>query len=234
MQLYQAALARTPSQSEINGWASSGLPIGVDRQRDPQLVGGDQRPVQHRSYRRCSAPGPKARSPPTTRRPSRYEYHRGGREEELLIPKILASQANYAAANYTAGYVQGLYRDILHRVGSVADLNGWLTQLDQGSVALGSLAYLFLNSLEARDRLRPIGVQRLPRPQRRLRARCRAWPTTPTARAWSSILISSPEYYSRNGGHQRRFRRRGVTATWPGSGSASRSSTRSSPRWQPG
>ena len=125
---------------------------------------------------------------------------RHGAREEVANAELIASNGNYAATNLLAGYVRDLYRDVLGRDASSADVALWLGGIDNGSVLPLNLPGIFLNSLEGRTKyVQDEFVALLGHPADPGFAAFLAG-VYPNRESVVLSIVGSPEYFARNGG----------------------------------
>ena len=144
--LYRAILGRAPSQADINGWVASRQPVGgiaAALANSPEAFS-----LQLRTFYQAAF-GAQYSIPADASAAFAYDMHRGARED-VAFSEILASNGNYAATNFVAGYIEDVYRDVLRRDAPPGDVAYWLGSIDRGSVAFGNFAGVILNSAEAR------------------------------------------------------------------------------------
>jgi len=147
--LYQAILNRTPSQSEVNGWVSSGLPaanIASAFINSSEGITDEFNTIIQSIF----GPGTQGYIPPDDLAAYSLQFHAGTGESQLTS-QILASAGNFVYTNYVAGYIRSLYRDVLNRNASAAEVANWIRSIDTGSVVFGNLATIFVSSLEAKE-----------------------------------------------------------------------------------
>src|SRR6185312_15537266 len=112
---------------------------------------------------------------------------------------ILASGGNYASTNAIAAWVHSVFRDLLGREPTTDETSAAVTQIGSGAITMPQLAAAIQNSLEARilyvrqQFIKYLG--RDPGPDG-------AAPFAGYARRQDvvALLVSSPEYFARNGG----------------------------------
>ncbi len=198
VQLYQAILGRAPSQAELNGLLARNLSPGAIATQLVNSIEGIA--VQFYNYDAVAeGPAQVPNSPPDAVAAYIHDGHRGGREE-VMDANIIASAGNYAANNFEAGYVRDLYRDVLKRDASSAEVAAWVFRLDAGSTDNFQIATRLLDSVEARDiYVNQEFLALLGRP---------ADPVALSvfqgyANRESVVLaiLASPEYFARNGGN---------------------------------
>ena len=147
-QLYQAILKRTPSPGEVNYWV--GTKQSIASIANAFINSGEALNLQLKAiYPPAFGPGAQNSIPPDAMAAYAFDIHHGARED-VIIAEILASNGNYAATNFLAGYIRDVYRDVLKRNASPSDVAMWLNAIDGGSVAFGNFAGIILNSAEAR------------------------------------------------------------------------------------
>jgi hypothetical protein len=146
-QLYQGALGRNPSQSEINGWVGSKQPLALIA----NAILYSSEAIGRQFAATVGAMGGSASRVSADSGPAFSIDIHAGVIDQAAIALMLVSNASYAATSYTAGFVQGLYRDVIGRPGGGAEIGSWLTKIDQGQVSLAALPSLFLNSTEVRQ-----------------------------------------------------------------------------------
>jgi FG-GAP-like repeat len=147
--LYEAILARNPSQGEINAWLSTKLPAGsiaAGILEMPEFINDQFSNIIQAMF----GAGTQSLIPPDDEAAFSLDTHAGVSEAEL-ISLTLTSAGNYAATNFDASYIANLYRDVLGRQGSGSDIAVWLTALDNGAVSVGGLASDFLKSQESKQ-----------------------------------------------------------------------------------
>ncbi len=201
-QLYQAILNRTPSQAEINVWVQSGLSVGTIA----GLFIGSPEGTQDQFNNDYSLAFGSASlgSVPADALPTfSLDFH-GGVREEVSIANLLTSGGNYAATNVIAGYVRDLYRDILKRDATPAEVGGWVTGVSNGTVSLLNLPAVFLNSIEAKVNYVEAEFQALLGRTTDL-ASALALANYTNREAIVILIVGSPEYFSKNGGTNSTF-----------------------------
>lgn len=111
---------------------------------------------------------------------------------------------NYELTNRigTVGFVAGVYQSVLHRAASANDLNYWAAQSGAG-VSNATIALTVLNSAEAKSHLVANTYQqylgRSPSPTD-MNFWVRALTSGLSDRQFVSLVVSSNEYYAKNGG----------------------------------
>lgn len=147
VQLYQGALGRTPSQAEVDAWVSSKQPLASIA----NAILYSSESIGRQFAATVGAMGGSASQvSPDAGAAFSLDIH-AGVIDQAAIALMLASNASYASTSYTAGFVQGLYRDVIGRPGGGAEIGSWLTKIDQGQVTTAALPSLFLNSAEVRQ-----------------------------------------------------------------------------------
>ncbi len=146
--MYQKILGRTGSQSEINSWVNSGLSAS---QIATQFINSSEAITNtlNADYVALFGAGTAANITADTRASFAYDYHRGGREEDMET-LLLNDNGSYSAAVFAARYTRELYRDLLHREASASDVAYWVQQFDTNSVTMASEVATIINSTEAR------------------------------------------------------------------------------------
>ncbi len=146
--LYHAILGRDPSPQESSSYVGANLAPAVIA---GQLLNGREYLGNQLFYYYPTLFGPGAGYyvPADALGSYIYSIHRGAREE-VLNAQIYATNGQLGATNFLAGYTQDLYRDILKRNASSAEVFNWLQAFDQGTVFLNQEASILLNTPEAR------------------------------------------------------------------------------------
>ncbi len=146
--LYQGIVYRTPNTTEINYWIASKLTpvqiatlflygqegtIAAENVAFDQIFGYANLPYLSADSRAAFA----------------YDYHRGV-TDDVLMTRLLANGGNYAVSNFQAAYTQDIYRDLLHRQATPAEVAYWVGLEDSNTINISQLAGFIINSDEAR------------------------------------------------------------------------------------
>lgn len=195
--LYTTILGRSAAPSEVNAWVATGQ---TSVQIATALINGNEgiNYALNTEFAAIFGPGTQNSIAPDTRAAFAFDYRRGAREE-VMYSNLLANNGNYAASNVLASYTRDLYRDILQRNGSPAEVANWVNALDTGAVTVPQIATLIINSLEARGVYIQQEFQTL-LGRNADQATINALISYPTREALIVTIVGSPEYYARSGG----------------------------------
>jgi hypothetical protein len=192
--LYRSLLLRSPSPAELNNLIAANttitnLAIQIVNGREeadlllnaiyPRAIGLNAIPIDaEASYA--------------------YDIQTGVREE-LILANILASGGNYAATNTLAGYVEDVYRDVLHRNASPTEVAIWINAFGNGSASVGTFAPFILNTPEARaGYVQSEFLALLGHPADA--STVAALQNYANRESVVIFIVGSPEYFTRNGG----------------------------------
>ncbi len=150
--LYQKVLGRTPQNGSESVWVNP-LNAGTLQRSDVArgiLLSQEGTERRVRQWYTTFAPGGPT-PPAASLRAAGWDLRRGLHEEQVLL-RILGNGLNSTGSDYLSmttegAWLKGMYRDVLQRNASQADLTYWLQQIE-GGTGLHAISYTFINSTE--------------------------------------------------------------------------------------
>jgi hypothetical protein len=156
--LYQKLLGRLPQGGEDAGWVNA---LNTGALTRPAIALGflsspEKTEARVRGWYVQFQIGGTTTPPPATLQAAGWDLRRGVTEETVLL-QLLTSGLQGAGSDYTDLQVEGawlkaVYRDVLKREASQADLVFWLRNMEAG-VTMQQVAYSVVQSAERYDRL---------------------------------------------------------------------------------
>jgi hypothetical protein len=151
--LYQKILARTPGQSEANGWVSA---LNAGTLTRLQLASAffhsaecSNRVVE--AFYAAYQPAGLTTAPPDDLEAMGMDL-RSGHTEVQILTRMLTANGDYVTTQPLGSWIRALYQDVLGRTAGPGEVASWLTSME-GGASMASVANAFISSPEANGQL---------------------------------------------------------------------------------